>query len=273
MTDWNAIVESCDSQGDERTLLVAERQDQIHELVNSRGSIRVTELSEHFNVTEETIRRDLDALEERGLLRRSHGGAVKVTQREESPYTEREIVHGAQKLEIAREALKWVVPGDQIALDASSTTTLFAAALPNIPIKVVTNSIKVAVELHRKDRISVMVVGGNLSARSLSMLGPSAEQAIDRYHVNRVFLSCKGVHLGKGISESNEMQALVKQKLIEIADDVVLLADHSKFGVQDFTTICSLSRVNRLITDSGLDDETLTTWRSYGVDVVRAAVR
>lgn len=232
-------------------MLVAERQKQILDLVNQKGSVRVSELSRIFSVTEETIRRDLGALESQRKLRRSHGGAVKVVgEQAEVPYSEREITHVREKREIAEMAIHWVHPGDRIILDASTTAWHMAKIMPNIPVTVLTNSIKVAVELSIKERIRVISTGGILSPRSLSYVGPLAEKSLQYYHVNKAFLSCKGVHLVRGISESNEMQALVKRQMIEIADEVNLMVDYSKFGVQAFAQLGSLKQVDRVITDS-----------------------
>ncbi|SDX14816.1 DeoR/GlpR family DNA-binding transcription regulator [Paenibacillus sp. CF384] len=241
-------------------MLVAERYERIVGLVNERGSIRVTELSELCQVTEETIRRDLDRLEQAGRLRRSHGGAVSVKdlpqQQPEIPYAEREITHAEEKKRIAQEAVQLIRPKDRILLDASSTAWYMASYLPDFPLTVLTNSIKVATELSSKERIEVISTGGLLAQRSLSFVGPLAERSLDLYHVDKVFLSCKGVHLDRGISESNELQARIKQKMIGMADEVVLLADASKFGVQAFTHVADMSDINRIITDQRLPQET-----------------
>jgi DeoR/GlpR family transcriptional regulator of sugar metabolism len=254
-------------------MLVAERYEKIVEWVDAQGSMRVTELSERCGVTEETIRRDLDKLEQAGRLRRSHGGAVSVKYKDEGqseiPYPERAVTHAEEKRRIADEAVKMVEHGDRIALDASTTAWYMAAGLPNIPLTVLTNSIKVAAELSNKEQIRVIATGGQLASKSLSLVGPLAERSLDAYYVDKVFLSCKGVHLTKGISESNELQALVKQKMISIADEVILLADSSKFGVQAFTRVAELSSVAKVITDLGLDEEQVRTLNEQSIVCVR----
>lgn len=238
-------------------MLVAERYEMIVGLVNDRGSIRVTELSELCQVTEETIRRDLDRLEKSGRLRRSHGGAVNIKDHHpETPYGEREIMHADEKRRIAKEAVKRIQPNDRILLDASTTAWYMATIVPDIPLTVLTNSIKVALELSGKEKIQVISTGGLLSQRSLSFVGPLAERTLDTYHVDKCFFSCKGVHLERGISESNELQAQVKQRMIGIADQVFLLADSSKFGVQSFTHVGELDSVSEIITDQNLDHTT-----------------
>ncbi|WP_433753066.1 DeoR/GlpR family DNA-binding transcription regulator [Paenibacillus amylolyticus] len=254
-------------------MLVAERYEKIVEWVDSQGSMRVTELSERCGVTEETIRRDLDKLEQAGRLRRSHGGAVSVKYKDELqseiPYPERAVAHAEEKRRIASEAVKMVESGDRIALDASTTAWYMAAGLPNIPLTVLTNSIKVAAELSNKEQIRVIATGGQLASKSLSFVGPLAERSLDAYHVDKVFLSCKGVHLTKGISESNELQALVKQKMIHIADEVILLADSSKFNIQAFTRVAEMSSVDKVITDQAVDEEHVSTLIEQNITCIR----
>jgi DeoR/GlpR family transcriptional regulator of sugar metabolism len=215
-------------------------------------------LSELCQVTEETIRRDLDRLEQAGRLRRSHGGAVSVKdQQPEIPYFEREVTRAEEKKRIADEAVKLIQPKDRILLDASTTAWYMAASMPDIPLTVLTNSIKVAMELSSKEKIEVISTGGILASRSLSYVGPLAERSLDAYHVDKAFFSCKGVHLERGISESNELQARIKHKMVGMADQVILLADSSKFGVQAFTHVADLSDINSIITDGRVSSDLL----------------
>lgn len=251
-------------------MLVAERLQRIVDLVNERRSIRVSELSELCGVTEETIRRDLDKLEAEGKLARTHGGAVSLSENQsEVPYYEREIVHKEEKRRIAEEAAKRIRPKERILLDASSTAWYMARLIPDIPLTVLTNSIKVAIELSAKEKIQVISTGGILSPGSLSYVGPLAERALEQYHVNKLFLSCKGAHLERGLSESNELQGLIKQRMIDAADEVVLLADSSKFGVQAFTHVAGWDRVTRVVTDEGASADDLSRLREMGIDVVQ----
>lgn len=237
-------------------MLVADRHQKITELVNERKSIRVTELSRFFSVTEETIRRDLEKLEKEGKLARSHGGAVSLRDKEDSsevPFSEREITNVKEKKEIAAEAVKLVGEGDKIILDASSTAWYMARALPDMPVTVVTNSLKAAMELSSKKQVTVISTGGTLVQKSLAFVGPLAESSLDDYHVNKAFISCKGIHAERGISESDEQHARVKKKMMESADTVYIMVDHSKFGVQAFARLGGLDMVDHIITDSKVD--------------------
>lgn len=250
-------------------MLVAERYEKIVQLVNERSSIRVTELALLCEVTEETIRRDLDRLEAAGRLRRSHGGAVSVKDmpalHAEIPYAEREIAHADEKWRIAEAAVSRIMPKERILLDASTTAWYMARSLPDIPLTVLTNSIKVATELAAKEKIEVISTGGLLAGRSLSYVGPLAERSLDAYHVDKLFFSCKGVHLERGISESNELQARVKQKMVGMADQVILLADASKFGVQAFTHVADWRDVDEVVTDGRLPKEALALLEERGI--------
>ena len=236
-------------------MLVHERQRKIVELVNRHLSVRVSELSKIFKVTEETIRRDLEKLEKETLLLRSHGGAVSVQDDQiEVSYLEREIIQRDEKKAIAYQAVKWIEPGDKIILDASSTAWYMAKAISDMPVTVVTNSIKVTVELSKKCQIKVISTGGMLLPKSLSYVGPLAERSLQMYHVNKAFISCKGVHTEGGLSDTNEWQALIKREMMEIADQTFLIVDSSKFGVRTFANINDFNSIDHVITDSNIQE-------------------
>ncbi|MFC4402736.1 DeoR/GlpR family DNA-binding transcription regulator [Gracilibacillus xinjiangensis] len=254
-------------------MLVAERHQRIVEEVNKRKSVRVSELAALFSVTDETIRRDLEKLEKEKKLARSHGGAVSIkpiADELEISFHEREIIHIEEKKQIAKEAVKHIVESDKILLDASTTAWYVAQNLPNIPITVLTNSVNVVLELSKKQHITVISTGGTLLARSLSYVGPLAERSLDLYHVNKAFLSCKGIHLERGISESNEQQARVKQKMIEIADTTYILADHYKFHTQAFAHVAELGRIERIITDCEVSDQDVEQLKEFGLQIMKA---
>lgn len=252
-------------------MLVVERQQKITELIDERKSIRVTELSNIFNVTEETIRRDLEKLEKEKKLARSHGGAVCIDPSDsvESPYFEREVRNVAEKKEIANEAAQKIMEGDRIILDASSTAWYMAKVLPNKPVTVLTNSIKVAMELSSKDQINVISTGGSLLSRSLSFVGPLADSSLKSYHVNKAFISCKGLHPVHGISDSNEQQAQIKRRMIDRADVVYIMVDHTKVGAQSFSHIDHLDVIDEIIMDSKVKDEEVEQLKDKSFQLVR----
>lgn len=253
-------------------MMVAERRQQIVEIVNKKNSVRVTELSRLFSVTEETIRRDLEKLENEGRISRSHGGAVKAPPHKdfnEIPYFEREIINVNEKKEIAEEAIKQVDPGDKIILDASSTAWYMAKSLGDIPITVLTNSIKVAIELSNKKQITVISTGGQLLQKSLSYVGPLAESSLKSYHVEKAFISCKGYDLKYGLSESNELQSIIKNKMMSIADIVYVMVDHNKFGIRAFSQINNKEDINCVITDRGTEEKIVEALRENNIKVIK----
>ncbi|MEH7084102.1 DeoR/GlpR transcriptional regulator, partial [Neobacillus drentensis] len=126
----------------------------------------------------------------------------------------------------------------------------------DMPLTVLTNSIKVSIELSKKEQIKVISTGGTLLSQSLSYVGPLAERSLSMYHVNKAFLSCKGVHLEKGLSDFNESQALVKKQMMEIADETILMVDSTKFGTRAFSQIAPVSAIGCIITDSNINEET-----------------
>ncbi len=246
-------------------MMALERQRRIVELVNEQGSIRVTEISRLFDVTPETARRDLDTLEAENKLKRSHGGAVRVEpDASDEPYLKRESTRSAEKTLIAKRAVGLVGPGDRIALDASSTAWFVARELPDIPLTVLTNSIRVMAELVNRDKVEVIATGGILRKSSMSFVGPLAEETLAKYHVHKAIFSCKGVHPVYGVSEANELQALVKRKMVAIADTAILLADDSKLGERDFTYLFPLKDVDVLITNAPSDAEALRPFAEAG---------
>jgi len=249
-------------------MLAAERLQKIVELVGKEGSIRNSELSLLFQVTEETIRRDLYKLEQEGKLLRSHGGAVSIKELHmETPIDIREITNVKEKQLIAVEAVKHIKQMDRIVLDASTTAWYMAKMMPDIEMTVLTNSIKVAIELSAKEKVQVISTGGMLSRKSLSYVGPLAERSLDSYHVDKAFISSKGAHMERGISEANELQALIKKKMISIADRTYLLCDYSKFGVQHFTQIADWSQIHHVVTNGKAKREYIESLKRMAVEV------
>lgn len=252
-------------------MLIAERHQKIIELVNERKSIRVSELSKIFSKTEETIRRDLEKLEAQEKLIRSHGGAMSIQDANsiEVPYFEREITNVKEKQQIALEAVKHVEEGDKIILDASTTAWYMAKSLPDISITIVTNSIKVAMELSTKKQITVISLGGILRPESLSFVGPLAESSLDSYYVNKAFISCKGFHLTRGMSESSEQQARIKQKMIANSNALYIMLDHSKFNLQAFTQLGPVNSIDCMITDKKTDQTIIDHLTEQSIQVIQ----
>lgn len=244
-------------------MLAMQRQEIILADVCARGAVRVTDLVAALDVSDMTIRRDINELAQRGLVRRVHGGAVDAQHTAHEPdFALKRTLAADQKLAIARAALAWITPGSSIALSAGSTAHLLAelvAADPSLrPLTVVTNSLPVADTLHTASRraenrdLDVVLTGG-VRTPSDALVGPVADSALGQLRVDRTFL---GVHgLGPdGLTTPNLLEAQTDRALIACAGDVVVLADHSKWGVVGLARIAPLGAVDLLITDDGLPD-------------------
>ena len=254
-------------------MLALERHREIIVLLAGKGSVRVSELAERFEVTEETIRRDLDKLEQEGQLVRSHGGALMATAGEsESPHWQREFLNQDLKQAIAREAVKLVVDGDVILLDASSTSWFLAQRLHGEAMTVITNSIPIAHMLGERERCKVLCPGGTLTQASMSFVGAETQEALRRYHARRLFLSCRGVDLHRGASDLSEEQAAVRRVMMEIADERILMVDSTKLGVRSLAIIGAINSFTRVVTDEKADPDFYRQVEQLGVPVTRAAI-
>lgn len=253
-------------------MLVTVRHEKIMTTLNEKQTVRVSELSKLCGVTEETIRRDLEKLEAKGKLIRIHGGAMSVKEEAEDdlPHFEREILNKKEKKSVAKEALQYIEENDIIFLDASSTALYLARDIPNINLTVLTNSIHICMELAKNSNIRVISTGGILYPNSMSFVGPLTLQTLDSYFVNKVFFSCKGLHERWGISDSNEMQALVKEKVLQMAERKFLLLDHTKINKRAFAHIEKAAAIDVLIIDKHAYDELLLPIKAQGVEVIKA---
>lgn len=213
-------------------MLALDRHRWLLDELNERGSLRTSEVAERVGVAEETIRRDFEKLEAEGMLRRTHGGAVRLeTDRREFPAGERALQHATEKQAIARTAARRLRAGQTVYFDASTTVLELVRAMPDMPLTVVTNSIENALALSEKREVSCVLLGGTMHPSSLSCTGWAAEKSLEIYHLDAAFLSCRGIDADRGFSDANEVQARLKHSVVERAGQVFLLADTSKCGV------------------------------------------
>jgi DeoR/GlpR family transcriptional regulator of sugar metabolism len=254
-------------------MLALERQREILMVLAEKGSARVTDLAERFEVTEETIRRDLDKLEAEGKLSRSHGGALtRVEDETEAPHWQREYVNTQEKEAIAREAAKLVEAGDTLILDASSTSWFLAKRLPEVPLTVITNALHVALALGERAQCKVISTGGTLVSASMSFVGSETQMVLRRYHARRLFMSCRGFDLQRGACDISEEQAMVRRIMMEISDEQILMMDSSKLGARALSIIASPTAFTRVITDERADAAWCHSLEQLGVHLTRAAL-
>lgn len=238
-------------------MLAIERRNKILAMLQRDGRVVVSDLSVSYNVTEETIRRDLEKLEKEGFAKKTYGGAIiNESLNVDLPYTVRKKANVSNKQYIAEIISSMIEDGDHIMMDASSTAVYVAKHLKTKKnITIITNSIEILLELSEVTGWKVLSTGGTLREGSLSLVGYQAEKMITNYHVDKAIISCKGVDLDKGITDSNEMDAQIKKLMFESANTRILAADNSKFNKISFTKIGDLEDIDIMITDTEPDDK------------------
>lgn len=229
-----------------------ERRREIVELLEIEGRVRVEELAHRFDVSEVTIRKDLSDLEERGLLQRTHGGAVLAHKSRFNPsFLEKRKLHAAEKRAIAEAALSHIHEGDTVILDAGSTTLALAQLMQDRfrHLTVLTCSVPIALELAHTSW-DLILIGGQMRQHSLAVIGPSAVEMLGHYHADKAFLGATGVTLRDGYSTPNPHDAQLKRAIICAADAAYILTDSSKLGHAVLASYARLEDTKLLITDN-----------------------
>ncbi len=241
-------------------MLAVTRKNKIKDILIERKSITVTELSKTFDVTEETIRRDLKFLEDEGFLTRTYGGAFIQSGVENNVTVElREVAYTKSKEAIAKECRKLIHNGDSIFLDASTTALFVARAVSNMRLTIVTNSLLIVNQLADLDNIRVVCVGGTFSKDHKAFQGNMTIQALDNLYLDKTFMSCRSISMAHGITDSSEGQAMIHQKLLQRSNEVYLIADYSKFDRTSFIHICNFDHLTGILTDKVLSQE----WKDF----------
>ncbi|MBR6771327.1 MAG: DeoR/GlpR transcriptional regulator [Lachnospiraceae bacterium] len=251
-------------------MLAVERRKRILEKVYEEKKVIVSGLSKEFKVSEETIRRDLEKLAEEGHIIKSYGGAViNEIGNIDLPFNVRwkSNTLGKQKIaELIREEIK---DGDHLFLDASTTAVFIAK---NIKMKkhltILTNSIENLLELSDVSGWDIISTGGLLKAGSMALVGKKASDSIEGYHAEKLFFSCKGLDLEKGVLEGNDEMAGIKQSMIQSAARVYLAVDSSKFDKVAFSRICPLSRLDVIVTDQKPEERWMQVMEEYGIQCI-----
>ncbi|MEY8332038.1 DeoR/GlpR family DNA-binding transcription regulator [Lachnospiraceae bacterium 47-T17] len=238
-------------------MLAAERRNEILSILKEEGRVIVADLSKKYDVTEETIRRDLEKLENDGYAERTYGGAVlRGSEKDEVPFLMRKRENVEAKMRIATALSQMINDGDRIMLDASTTALFVAKQIRDKKnITVITNSIEILLELSDMPDWKVLSTGGSLKGRALSLLGYQAERMVDGFFVDKAILSCKGVDLQKGFTDSNELDAGIKKQMLGSATKRIMAVDNAKFDHLSFTQVVDFSGIDLLATDKKLSDE------------------
>lgn len=251
-------------------MFALERQKRILELLKSDGAVWVSKLSEELGVTEETVRRDLEKLEKQDALRRTHGGALPIDDTMELSFEKRQNVNVAVKQKLAHRAVEFIVPGDTVFLDASTTTFFMSKELKKMKnITIITNSIRIVNELAGQDAVRVISVGGVVSGNQ-SFVGTLAESNIrNNYFANKMFFSSRGMTEEAGILESSEQECTIKQTMMENAKQRFYLCDQTKIGRVGFVKLSSLENIEYFITDAALSDAWRQTFAEHKTEIIK----
>lgn len=255
----------------------AERRAQLilQELLRTE-KVSVGSLAKRLKVSDATIRRDLGELERRGLLLRSHGGAVTIQPllyepfRHSSSYHEQDRKHAAEKRRIGLEAARLVSTGEIIAIGAGTTATQVARSVClHKGITILTNAINVAMELSHRDDLKVFVTGGALSGDWFALIGPTAIQSASEMFVDKVFIGVDGIHVERGLTTNYPEQAAIHRAMMRQARQRIIVADHRKIGEIGTALIWPMEEIDIFITDKGASDEDIAPLLAKGIDVRR----
>jgi DeoR family transcriptional regulator, aga operon transcriptional repressor len=252
-------------------MLKADRMAAILEHIAESGSVDVTRISADLSVSAATLRRDLKALQEQGLLARTHGGAVATGVGFELPLRHRAGRRQPQKRSIGRLAASLVPEGAVVGMTGGTTATEVARALKNDHgITVVTNALNIAADLVLRPSMRIVVIGGAARHASYELVGPAAESMIEHYHLDLSFIGVDGLTVAEGCSTYDELEAHTDHAFISRARRTVVIADSSKLGKRTFARICRTDEIGDLVTDADADPAFLAGLREAGVNVLVA---
>jgi len=256
------------------SMYAEERQQAMAELVAARGRLSVTALAEEYDVTTETVRRDLSALERLGLVRRVHGGAVPAHSLAaiESGLVDRDSANTDEKDRIARAAIDLLPPsGSTILLDAGTTTTRLASVLPrDHRLTVVTHAVPVAARLAGNPQVELHLLPGRVRSTTHAAVGPDTVAALANLRVDVAFLGTNGITADHGLTTPDWDEAATKRAMVATGRQVVVLADASKVGTESAQRFASLDEVDVLVTDDAVAEDDRKLFDAAGLEVVVA---
>ena len=248
-----------------------ERRSQIVDLINRQRTVSNAELMERFDISIETVRRDLDYLEKQGLLRKVYGGAVvNISLNSEPEYTSRSRLNHLEKNAIAQEAVKLIHPGDTVFLGVGTTVQAMVQYMKNIgPLTVFTNALRTAVELSELPECTVILPGGQLRSRELTLSGYPAEDNFTSFNVDKAFIGIGGI-TESGITDFHIGEARLHRQLVLNARQSIALADSTKLGARAMNNVCSLEQIHLIITDSNANTQYVNALKAAGARITVA---
>lgn len=249
-------------------VLALERRNLILEKLQEEKKVVVSELSQLYNVSEETIRRDLDKLDKDGLATKSYGGAViNENTSIDMPFNVRKKRNVSGKQKIAELIAGLIEDGDHIILDASTTAVFIAKAIKNKEhLTIITNSIEIMIELSDVSEWNIISSGGSLKEGYLALVGPRAVEGLSAFNVEKAIMSCKGFDVEKGITDGNEQFSQAKQTMMKSAKKIILAVDSSKFDTVAFSKVCDVNQINIVVTEEKPNAKWLEVFDSLGIE-------
>jgi DeoR family transcriptional regulator, aga operon transcriptional repressor len=257
------------TSGSERGLMIEERRRRIRELLREQGRVTVESLAARFGISLVTVRADLSTLESAGALTRTHGGALSVPDADQS-LDVKQLQHRAEKQRIAAAAAELIGEGETIILDSGTTTAEIARRIRTLELKsinVITNALNIVALLIDVPSVRLIVPGGILRRESNSLSGPMAETALAALRANRLYLGADAVDPLIGVMTPHLAEAELNAKMIGISQQVVVVADSSKFARRNISLIARVEQLHLLITDQGAPADAIAQLRERGVEV------
>jgi DeoR/GlpR family transcriptional regulator of sugar metabolism len=253
-------------------MMVESRRRALLDLVNRQGFATLEELVRSTGASESTIRRDLEALDQAGAIKRTHGGAVCTGDVRAMPaLDDRATTAEAEKVAIGRAVAGLIEDGETVLLDGGTTTLEVARAVVGRPLQVVTNSLPIAALLASIKDTDLIMIGGYIYPRTGVAMGPLAVASMQGIRVRRAVLGAGGI-TADGVFNSNSLLVETERQMMTCGQEVLIAADHSKFGRQSLSRLCGLDEIQRVVTDSGIADSDRAMLESAGVELILAPI-
>jgi len=250
-------------------MLAEERQQKILQEVKHRRAVKIFELNKLFNVSEMTIRRDLEKLDNQGLLQRTYGGALSIERTAFEPtFQEKESMNIEEKRRIGIAAASMINEGDTVCVTAGTTIMQIVKNLNMKSITIVAISLNIAFELSKLPNVKLFTIGGEIRTGSYAMVGPQAIKFLQKLYVDKLFLGVNGFSIEYGLTTPSPSEAEICQTIIKIAKEIIVVADHTKLETVSFSKITDIDCVDKLITDSSIDEKYVQQLQEKGVEVI-----